>query len=264
MPGQTRQDWNPAAYARFHGLRLRPARDLLTAVAALPVGAVVDLGCGAGAAGPGLKARFAGHALHGVELSPAMLEEAEATGAYDRLTRADLAEWAPEAPPALIFSNAVLNWLPDHAGLVPRLAGFLAPGGVLAVQMPRQQAEPSHALLRELSAALFPDRFDWSGWTEEVGDMAFYDAILAGLGEVSIWETTYLQHLAPAEAAHPVRLFTQSTAGRRVLDRLDAAEAARCLAEYDARLEAAYPRRADGSVAFPFRRVFFTLLRPEA
>ena len=37
-------DWNPEAYARFRGLRLRPALDLLAQVGDLPLGDVVDLG----------------------------------------------------------------------------------------------------------------------------------------------------------------------------------------------------------------------------
>ena len=33
----------------------------------------------------------------------------------------------------LVFANAVLQWVPGHADLLPRLFGLLAPGGVLAV-----------------------------------------------------------------------------------------------------------------------------------
>lgn len=260
--GATRQDWDPAGYGQFRDLRLRPALDLLAQVPDLPPGPVVDLGCGAGAAGPALTARFPDRTLWGLDRSPAMLEEAEATGLYRCLCRADIAEWAPPAPPALIFANAALNWVSDHAGLLPRLAGFLAPGGVLAMQAPRQQAAPSHAALRDLSARLFPDRFDWSGWREPVLDIAAYDAVLQGLGEVSLWETVYAQTLPPAAEGHPVRAFTAATAARPVLERLDPAEAASFMAAYDGVLQTAYPRRADGSVLFPFRRIFLVLRVP--
>ncbi|MBE3640001.1 methyltransferase domain-containing protein [Mangrovicoccus algicola] len=256
-------DWNPEAYDRFRGLRLRPALDLLAQVPGLPAGEIVDLGCGSGAAGPALAQRFAGRVLHGLDRSPAMLEQAEQTGAYARLEQGNMDGWQATAPVALIFSNAALNWVGDHAGLLPRLAGQLAPGGVLAVQCPRQQQAPSHALLRSLSAQMFPDRFDWTGWREEVEDLSGYDRILTPLGRVSLWETVYAQVLPADPAAHPVRRFTESTAARRVLDRLDGAEAEAFLARYDAALEMAYPRRDDGSVLLPFRRIFFTLTRPE-
>ena len=152
------KDWNPGAYARFRGLRLRPALDLLAQVGDLPKGDVIDLGCGDGAAAEALGLRFAGRRVVGVDSSPAMLDKAKGYGAK---IRADIATWHPETPPALIFSNAVLHWLPDHARLLPRLAGLLAQGGVLAVQMPRQFLAPSHRFLRDIAVAMFPDRFDF-------------------------------------------------------------------------------------------------------
>ncbi|MGY9049331.1 MAG: methyltransferase domain-containing protein, partial [Rhodobacterales bacterium] len=66
------QDWNPGAYHRFRGLRLRPALDLLRSVGPLPEGDVVDLGCGGGAVGPALGQLR--RRLIGVDKSPAMLE----------------------------------------------------------------------------------------------------------------------------------------------------------------------------------------------
>ncbi len=68
-----------------------------------------------------------------------------------RFALADAATWVPERAPDLIFANAVLQWLPDHRTLLPRLFGLLAPGGVLAVQMPDNLAEPSHRLMREVA-----------------------------------------------------------------------------------------------------------------
>lgn len=252
-------DWNPASYASFSGLRLRPALDLLAQVPeGLPDGPVLDLGCGSGPAGPGLKARFPDRQLHGLDNSPAMLAEAQATGVYDRLVQADLADWNPEVPPALIFSNAVLQWVAGHDVLMPRLAGRLAPGGVLAVQMPGQHDAPSHALSRATARALFPDRFA-SEAPSPVGAPDLYWRLLASFGAVTAWETTYTQHLAAAAQGHPVRAFTESTLLRPILARLDAAEQARYLAAYDTVLANAYPALPDGSVLFPFRRVFFVL-----
>ena len=254
----TAHDWSPERYARFAGLRLRPALDLLGEVGVLPAGDIVDLGCGNGAVGPALAARFEGRRRVGVDLSPAMLEAARATGAYDVLIEADAGAWVPEAAPALIFSNAALHWLGDHARLMPRLAGLLAPGGTLAVQMPRQSDAPSHRLLREIGAALFPGRFDDLD-PAPVAPPARYRAILAPLVRARVWERVYPQRLPAPVAGHPVRAFTASTAMRPFLARLTAEEGAAFTARYDAALDAAYPREADGSAAMPFRRLFFVL-----
>lgn len=252
-------DWNPAAYGRFHDLRLRPALDLLAQVGDLPEGKVVDLGCGAGAVGPALSRRFLGRKIVGVDASPAMLAEAAATGAYKRCDLADIRDWQPAKPAALIFSNAALQWLPDHPALLARLAGFLLPGGVLAVQAPRQWGAPSHRFLREFAAEMFPDRFDFTGWQPPVAEPADYARLLAPLGCATVWQTDYIQRLDPTPDAHPVRRFTESTALRPFAAQLTPTELAAFLARYDAALDAAYPAEPDGSVLFPFRRVFFTL-----
>lgn len=246
-------DWNPGAYARFRGLRLRPALDLLAQVPDLPAGPVVDLGCGDGAAAPALAQRCAGHPLIGVDSSPAMLERA---GGYDRKVLADIADWQPDTPAALIFSNAALHWLADHGTLFPRLLGHLAPGGVLAVQMPRNFLAPSHRFLRDIAQAMFPDRFDFTHYTPPVATAVSYHAMLSPHGRVNAWETDYVQRLDSVETGHPVRAFTASTAMRPFVDRLTGDEAAQFIAAYDRALASAYPVQADGAVLFPFRRLF--------
>lgn len=255
----TGTDWNPALYARFEGLRLRPALDLLQRIEAVPPGSVVDLGCGPGPVGAALAARFPGRDLIGVDASPAMLERARATGAYADLVEADIATWQPAEPPALIFSNAALQWLPDHAALMPRLAGCLAPGGVLAVQMPRQTGAPSHRFLRDISMHLFGDRFDFTDWTPPVAPAEAYWRMLAPLGEVQAWEIDYVQELQPCDDGHPVRRFTESTAMRPFLDKLTPAEQAEFTGAYEEALSVAYPLLDSGGALFPFRRCFFTL-----
>jgi trans-aconitate 2-methyltransferase len=253
------EDWNPETYARFRGLRLRPALDLLAQVGPLPAGAVVDLGCGNGAVGAALAARFPGREVIGLDASPAMLAAAAETEAYATLIEADAALWQPDRPVALFFSNAALQWVPDHDRLMPRLAGLLVPGGVLAVQMPRQTGAPSHRFLRDIAASMFPDRFDLTPPVPEVGHAEDYWRMLSPLGEVTAWETDYLQRLDPASDGHPVRLFTQATAMRPILDRLMPTEAQAFVHAYETALGAAYPLLPDGAALFPFRRLFFVL-----
>jgi trans-aconitate 2-methyltransferase len=260
------QDWDPARYAAFRDLRLRPALDLMAQVPDLPPGEVIDLGCGAGAVGPALAERYTkDRKLIGVDSSAAMLEEAgrlltaQGNRLYSGLTRADIALWAAHAPPALIFSNAALNWLPDHAALMPRLAGMLAPGGVLAVQMPRQGDAPSHRLLRDVADGLFPGRFP--ARPAPVLRAADYAALLLPFGEVRAWTTEYVQLLDPVPEGHPVRAFTESTAMRPYVEGLSADEVRAFVARYDAALAESYRALPDGRVLFPFTRVFFILER---
>ena len=254
------RDWNPESYARFGGLRLRPAIDLLARVGALPEGEVMDLCCGNGAAGPALRERFGeSRQIAGLDSSPAMLAAAFKGGAYDALVERDAAQWDADRPVALIFSKAALHWLPDHARLMPRIAEQLVPGGVLAVQMPRQQGAPSHRFLRDFAGEMFPDRFDPAAWVAPVAPPVEYHRMLAPLGTVDVWETDYVHRLDPVADGHPVRRFTEATAMRPFLDRLSPAETSAFVARYEAALASAYPLERDGSVLFPFRRLFFVL-----
>ena len=262
MTANQNNDWDPGTYAKFRGFRLRPALDLLAQVPELPPGDVVDLGCGNGMPATDLRLRFAPpgrRRLVGVDTSPVMLEEAAGLSLYDDMIKADAAHWLPQAPVAMIFSNALLHWLPDHDRLMPRLAGLLAPGGVFAVQMPRQFAAPSHALLRQTAEALFPDRFDYSAYVAPVASATHYARMLDRFGTVSALETEYSQRLDPVQNGHPVRHFTQSTAMRPMLEKLDDNEQAAFIASYDNALMTAYPLGPDGSALMPFRRVFFIL-----
>jgi trans-aconitate 2-methyltransferase len=252
-------DWDPARYGAYGDLRLRPALDLLAQVPELPAGEVVDLGCGNGAVGPALVSRYPTRCLVGVDSSEVMLNNAYLRRCYERLVPDDIAEWRPETPPALIFSNAALNWLPDHAGLMPRLAAMLPPGGVLAVQMPRQDAAPSHRLLREIAERMFPGRQPVMRTPVlQAGD---YVELLLPFGEVRAWTTDYLQLLDPVPQGHPVRAFTESTAMRPYVAGLTREETDALVAQYDAALADAYPALPDGRVLFPFTRVFFILER---
>lgn len=251
-------DWNPPLYSAFRALRLRPALDLLAQVPALPAGEVIDLGCGDGAVAGALKARFPGHILLGIDASAAMLARAEG---YDAKMLVDIAAWTPARAPALIFSNAALQWLGAHERLFPRLAGLLVPGGVLAVQMPRNHVAPSHALIRDLATKLFPDRFPPGPFVPSVAPPENYWRLLAPLGRVSVWESEYLQELDPVDRGHPVRRFTESTAMRPVMERLSDAEVTALTAAYDDSLMQAYPLLPSGGALFPFRRLFLILQR---
>ncbi len=257
MTSDLTADWNPGTYHRFRGQRLRPALDLIAALPPLPAGDIVDLGCGAGASGPALSEL--GRAVHGVDLSPAMLAEARATGAYRALVQADIATWTADAPPALIYSNAALHWVPDHAALLPRLAAMLAPGGTLAVQMPHQNNAPSHRVWGSLMAEHFPGRHD-PATGPGILSAVEYHHLLAPLGTLSLWETEYFQVLdACLDGAHPVRRFTEATFARPILGCLEAAEQAHLITLYEAVMDHVYPRAADGTALFPFRRLFLTL-----
>jgi SAM-dependent methyltransferase len=94
---------------------------------------VLDLGCGAGQLARHLATSGAAEVV-GVDLSERMLALARADFAHPRVTyqRAAVEEVAfPSARFDLVVSSLVFHYVDDYPGLILRIAGWLAPGGVL-------------------------------------------------------------------------------------------------------------------------------------
>jgi trans-aconitate 2-methyltransferase len=189
-----------------------------------------------------------------------MLAEAAKIAPGIRWVEGDLRHWAAEPPADLVFSNAALHWLDDHASLFPRLVAQLEPGGVLAVQMPRNHGAPSHTAM--VQAALdgpWRTRLEPLLRRAPTAPPDVYHDILAPLvSQLDIWETEYLHVL---EGANPVVEWTKGSALRPLLDALDPSDRADFLAAYARLAAAAYPRRPDGRTLFPFRRLFLVATR---
>lgn len=248
--------WNPEQYLRFADARLRPAIDLLARVPLHQPTQVFDLGCGAGNATRLLAERWPGARITGVDGSEPMLAKARKTWPEAQWVHADIASWVAPAPAEVIFSNAALHWLPDHAHLLPRLARMLAPGGVLAIQMPRNFAAPSHTAIAEtVQAGPWKSRLQHLlGCAPVAEPAACFDMLEPHVAELDIWESEYLHVL---QGPDPVKEWTKGTWLKRFLDELeDPVEAARFEGDYACRVRQAYPPRADGRTLFPFRRLF--------
>lgn len=261
--------WNPNQYLKFAAPRLRPQLDLIARIALDAPRTVFDLGCGTGSGTRMLAQRWPDADVTGVDASAAMLAKAAqdaGDGGGDPPGRlhwqqASIADWQPGAGADLIYSNAALHWLGDHARLFPHLMRQLAPGGVLAVQMPRNFDAPSHRLIDEtVAAGPWRERLQPLVQPSPVGAPADYYGYVAPLAsELDLWETEYLQVLAGPD---PVKEWTKGTWLPQFLDRLPSpAEQAAFEADYAERLRAAYPMRADGTTLFPFKRLFIVARR---
>ncbi|HYE51736.1 MAG TPA: methyltransferase domain-containing protein [Azospirillaceae bacterium] len=247
--------WDPAQYELFQAARARPGHDLIAALPPLRPRHVADLGCGTGGLTRRLAEQYPDAEVMGLDSSPAMLAKAGATPGRVAWSLGDIAHWHAPGPMDLVFSNAALHWLEDHAALFPRLMRTLAPGGVLAVQMPRNFASPSHALIRRVAAeGPWAERLAPALREAPVHEPAAYHRWLAPhAAHVDVWETEYLHLL---DGADPVLEWTRGTALLPVQETLEPAEFAEFLARYRDLLRAAYPPERDGRTLFPFRRLF--------
>jgi trans-aconitate 2-methyltransferase len=253
--------WAPGQYLKFEDERTRPARDLLAAVPLAEARTAVDIGCGPGNSTELLAARFPGAAITGFDNSPEMLRAARQRLPRATFIEADVATWMPSAPVDLLFANAVFQWVPDHLSVLVRLTEALAPGGVLAAQMPDNFAEPSHFLMREAAKA-GPWASKLAGAEADRSEIAppeaYYDRLRPGAAKVDLWRTVYQHPLADAAA---IVAWFRSTGLRPYLNRLSPAEQGAFIAAYQTRIAAAYPVRTDGRVLLAFPRVFLVVVR---
>lgn len=257
--------WEPVQYLKYSNERLRPALDLMTRIAHATPRSIVDLGCGAGNVTRILAERWPDADVIGVDNSEAMLAKArEAVPAAVGIEwhAADLATWAQRARPAsvdLVYSNAALHWLADHATLFPALMGIVARDGLLAVQMPSNFLAPSHLVLEEVVGS--------PRWSARLAALRrgvpvappaqYYEWLAPVAASIDVWTTEYLHVLPPDPGGeHPVIAWMRGTALTPFFAVLDPSAQRELIADCTERIVKAYPPRPDGRVLYPFRRLF--------
>ncbi len=245
--------WSPTQYERFREERRQPFVDLQALVRPRPDMRVVDLGCGTGDLTADLHHDLAARETLGLDSSEEMLAQAPAGVPGLRFVRGDLGAFADDAAWDLVFSNAAVQWVPDHPALFARLRRAVAPGGQLAVQMPSNFAHVSHTVAADV-ASESPFREALDGWQRHVPVLEpdAYAVLLDRLGarEQHVRLQVYGHHLASRDEVVEWTKGTLLTDYRR---RLDAAGYDAFVARYRERL---LPRLDDARPFFyPFRRL---------
>lgn len=253
--------WDGELYLTFAVERTRPAEELAARVAVEAPARVADLGCGPGNSTAVLARRWPAAALTGIDRSEAMLAFAQTAHPQWTWIAGDISTWRAGEPFDVVFSNAALQWVPDHARQFPRLLTQVAPGGALAVQLPANLDAPAHVLMRDLAAS--PAWRDWfpeapRGWHVEPAEQ-YYDMLAGAASHLDIWTTEYLHVLDDVDA---IVDWYRGTGLRPWLEALpDDIRRRRFLSEYRARLAASFMPRPGGRVLLPFRRLFIIAYR---
>jgi len=249
-------DWSPGQYLKFERDRNKPVADLLGHVALPSPARVIDIGCGPGNSTEFLARRWPGAEIIGLDSSKAMLEaakkrlpglqwiEGDATGDLSGLGRFDL-----------VFSNAALQWMPEHERVVPAWFSKLNPGGVLAVQVPGNYDSPLHQALLAMAGSE-----KWRGALPQARPQNYraagyyYDILSKLAGEFEMWATSYHHVL---DAHEDIIEWYKGTGFRPYLEQLDEAGQVEFLADMLEQVRALYAPQADGRLLFEFKRLFF-------
>ena len=250
-------DWDSKQYLKFAAERTQPAIDLANRLTAHIPARVLDLGCGPGNSTAVLKKYFPAAELLGVDNSPVMIERAK----HDypdlsfRLFDAndsfhDLGDqWD------VIFSNACLQWVPDHQTLLVKLLEALTDNGELAVQIPLQTKAPFHVFLRQIvmSERWLPF-FSKTRKLHILGELEYCELLQTYAEDFSMWRSDYFHIL---ESPQAVLQWYQGTGLRPYLKALPPEKHPEFEQEILSGIESLFPRLHDGSVVFQFPRLFF-------
>lgn len=248
--------WSPEQYLKFEDERTRPASDLLAAVPSRGVKSAVDLGCGPGNSTELIVQRFTQAVVQGIDSSAEMIKEARARLPACDFATGDINSWQPLKNVDLLCANAVMQWLPDHAELFPKLVGFLNTGGSLAIQMPDNLEEPTHVAMREVARDnIWAERMAKADSSRsQIGSASFYFELLRSHSRrVDVWRTTY-HH--PLKGLDGIVEWFKGSGLRPYLSVLDADERSLFLERYKEILARSYQPLHDGIVLLPFPRIF--------
>jgi trans-aconitate 2-methyltransferase len=257
----TASDWDAKAYQQFSRLRQRPVNELLDRIELRNPQRIYDLGCGTGIATQLLAKRWPRAHLQGIDSSAQMLNEARSLPIKALWKQSDLLDWQPEQPADLLFAAAVLHFLDDHETLLPRLLGYLNPGGCLAAHMPDWRDALWYRLMLQTLDDAGPGGAPL-GTPELRRRMAarplltledYYRLLAPMTASLDIWETEQLQVVDGKSAVYD---WIKVSALRPVMQALDSAQQARFIYHYLMRVQAHYPQEADGHTLFAFKRIF--------
>lgn len=253
----TTKDWNPDLYLKFNKERIQPTIDLVSRIDMERPAHIIDIGCGPGNSTHILGQRWPDSRLLGIDNSEAMIEKARHD--YPDLNWQLLDAGRDRIPGRydLVFSNATIQWIPDHPGLFRKLKAILSDQGVLAIQLPLFFEMPLGISIANISRIK-----RWSRLTDRVNDLftihkpsEYYDMLSPLFDSIELWVTDYVHIMV---SHHAILEMIRSTGLRPYLDRLETEDdrndfEAMVLAD----ITRDYPLQQNGKALFPFKRLFF-------
>lgn len=254
-------EWDPELYSRFLKERTQPAIDLASRIGLKEPNNAIDIGCGPGNSTRVLADRYPHMRVTGADYSEHMLTQARANHPELEFIRFDAGCDFPSIRGRynIVFSNACIQWLPNHQHLLPEMMSALTVGGVLAVQVPVNFDEPIHRIIQDVvHSAKWRGQLEASRSLEMLTESEYFDILSQQTTDFSIWKTVYM-HRMPSHAS--IMDWYRGTGLRPYLDRLSESDAADFERDILSEVVKAYPVQQNGEIIFRFPRLFFTAVR---
>lgn len=250
-------DWNSSQYLKFEKQRTQPARDLLARLKDLSPRNAADIGCGPGNSTSAIAEFFPNADIIGIDTSANMIEKAKSKYQNLNFKLCDASDL--DGKYDLLFSNACLQWIPNHEKLIPALMNKLNENGVLAVQIPMNGEEPLFRLIKEIA-----EEPEWGLQNaniqpnETLTPTEYFNILTDCSSSFDMWEVKYYHNLPDHRALVD---WVKGTRIRPYLDCMNEAQGAAFENEILERSKELYPIQNNGEVLLGFRRFFFTAVK---
>jgi len=252
-----KNDWNPDLYLKFNRERSQPSIDLVKRIKSDSPSKIIDIGCGPGNSTQILVQRWPDSVITGIDNSPAMIEKAKKDypNQHWRLLDAEKDEFPDTYD--IVFSNATIQWIPNHTELLKKLSDILTKKGFIAIQIPQFW----DMLLGKAIGNIAKDR-RWNSVTRGVTESFtmhnysfYFDQLSLMFNEIDMWETYYMHIM---DSHFSILEMIRSTGLKPYLDKLDSDKDKEDFeAQVLKQIRSDYPQQKNGKVIFPFRRLFF-------
>lgn len=254
-------EWNPTQYTKFIKERTLPSVDLVNKINISDPREIIDIGCGPGNSTKVLADKFPNAHIIGADNSEKMIYRAKAQNPELDFMLFD----ANTDFPALgkkfdvVFSNACIQWIPNHHKLIKNMMSILNDGGTLAVQTPMNCKEPIHLIINDVSAReKWRNKFENPRIFYNLTQSEYFDLLSEMSADFSIWETVYCHRMPSHES---IMEWYKGTGLRPYLDALNASEALEFENDVYSEIVKAYPVQANGEIIFRFPRFFFIAIK---
>lgn len=252
--------WNSAQYLKFKNERTQPAVDLASRISVKNPKNILDIGCGPGNSTHVLYERYPHANILGIDNSENMIATAQTAYPELKFMLCDAEKLSSiEKKFDIVFSNACIQWIPNHAQLLKNMMSLLNTGGVLAVQIPVNYEEPIHKIIADVSSNdKWKSKFSHPRNFYNLRPNEYYD-ILSGISsDFNMWCTTYCHRM---KSHGQILEWYRGTGLRPYLEVLSENEQADFEDDIYEALVNTYPTQQNGEIIFRFPRLFFTAVK---
>ncbi len=250
-------DWNPNLYMQFRSERTQPSIDLISKINSVEPKSIIDIGCGPGNSTRVLVNRWPKAKITGLDSSLSMIKKAEKNYPDQEWIVANALAYESRIKYDIVFSNAAIQWIPNHEDLLKKFHRMLSDNGLIAVQIPLFWDMPLGKIINETA-----NDCRWTEQMEGISDLFtihnysfYYDHLSSLFDSIDIWETYYF-HILDSHIA--IIEMMRSTGLKPYLEKLDNDLN---INQFEKKvlkgIEKTYPKQIDGNVLLPFKRLFF-------